>query len=427
MKSRLVLLGVPLVLSSLLAQPSGKQGTLVFIHVTVIDATGSPAKGDSTVVIVGDRIAQIGTGGDVLPPENAEVIDGTGKFLIPGLWDMHTHTLYYKEDQPLFIANGVTGIRVMWGFPMHHEWRKEIEAGTLLGPRMLIASSIIDGPKPRQEGSISVANASEARLAVIKSKGEGADFIKVYEYLPRDAYFAIADEAKKQGIPFVGHVPLAVTAEEASNAGQRVFEHLLSILPACSIRSEEWSKAARADLAEEIESGKSTITWGSHIAAVRQSMLDGYDAGKAAALFELLRKNGTWQCPTLTVLHMIAFADDPSLGKDPRLKYLPLWLRSEWDTATLPQRMAAHGYALVYQKKEFKKDLEVVGSMQRAGVGILAGTDSPNPYCFVGFSLHDELGLLVEAGLSPMEALQAATRNPAEFFGWLDGRGTIEP
>ena len=181
-----------LALFVLTVSPAAKQNSnanqrpLVFTHVTVIDATGAPAHPDMTVVITGDRISKIGNSGKIRVPKNAQVVNATGKFLIPGLWDMHVHW-YEKDYLPLFIANGVTGIRIMWGFPMHHQWRKAIEAGQLLGPHMLIASPIVDGPKPFWPGSIAVANASEARQAVIRAKRGGADFIKVYSLLPRDA------------------------------------------------------------------------------------------------------------------------------------------------------------------------------------------------------------------------------------------------
>src|SRR5262249_19092575 len=158
-----------------------------------------------------------------------QVIDARGKFLIPGLWDMHVHW-EMKDYLPLFIANGVLGVRVMWGMPIHHEWRKEISAGTLLGPRLNIASPIIDGPHPIWKGSVSVGNDAEARQAVIQAKQNGADFIKVYSLLPREAYFAIADETKKLGLPFAGHVPEAVNAGEASDAGQKSIEHLTGVL-----------------------------------------------------------------------------------------------------------------------------------------------------------------------------------------------------
>ena len=203
----------------------------------------------------------------------------------------------------------------MSGQPLHHQWRKEIEAGTLLGPRMVVASQIVDGPTPLWPGSISVANESQARQAVDQAKQAGADFIKVYTFLPRDAYFAIADEAKKQRIPYERRVPLSVTAEEASRAGQKSFEHLTGILPACSTRSEELTEAARADLAEDVAS--TPTFWGLHLHGLRQAMIDTYSPKKAATLFALLKNNGTWQCPTLTLLRALAFGKDPSFADVP--------------------------------------------------------------------------------------------------------------
>ena len=165
----------------------------------MIDATGAPAQLDVTVVITGDRITALGKSAEVPPPANARIVDATGKFLIPGLWDMHVH--WYAQDYlPLFNANRVTGVRIMWGMPEHHEWRKEIGQGSLLCPRLLIASAIVDGPKPNWPGSDMAGNEAEGRQAVKKAMLDGADFVKVYSFLPREAYFAIADEAKKQGL-----------------------------------------------------------------------------------------------------------------------------------------------------------------------------------------------------------------------------------
>src|SRR5260370_3196185 len=160
---------------------------LVLTHVTVIDATVAAAKPEMTVVITSDRITELGPTNKVRIPRDAQVVDATGKFLIPGLWDMHVH-LFGKEYLKLFAANGITGVRVMWGFPSFMGWRKEIEDGTMLGPRMVIASPIVDGPKPIWPGSMSVSNELEGRRAVIKVKQGGADFVKVYNLIPRAAY-----------------------------------------------------------------------------------------------------------------------------------------------------------------------------------------------------------------------------------------------
>jgi imidazolonepropionase-like amidohydrolase len=409
--------------SPLIAQENStaKKRPLVFTHVTVIDVTGGPVQPDRTVVISGGHIIAIGDSAKTVVPKDSQVVVASGKFLIPGLWDMHVHW-YIKEYLPLFVANGVTGIRQMWGNADHYAWRTQIENGSLLGPHMVIASPIIDGPKPYWPSSIAVASEAEGRRAVVQVKQDGADFVKVYSFLPREAYFAIADEAKKQGIPFEGHVPGAVSAEEASRAGQKTFEHLIGVLPACSTLSGELLQAAQADLVEEMASKKPEF-WGPHVKQLRQAMLDSYSPEKASALFALLKSNGTWQCPTLTLWHMFAFGDNPAFLNDPRLKYIPRQVKASWDPAMGGERSSED---FAYTKKEFQKDLEVVAAMQKSGVDILAGTDTLNPYCFPGFSLHDELGLLVQAGLTPMEALQTATLNPARFLGKEKEMGTIE-
>ena len=399
---------------------------LVFTHVTVIDATGTPPQPDMTVVVTADRISRLAKAGQAAIPANAEVIDASGKFLIPGLWDMHIHW-YDKNYLPLFVANGVTGVRVMWGAPTHHQWRKDIESGKLLGPRMYIASPIVDGPKPFWQGSMAVSDAAQGRDAVVKVKRDGADFVKVYSFLPRDAYFAIAEEAKKQGIPFEGHVPLAVSAEEASEAGQKSIEHMTGILPACSTKEADLLKETQGDLAGILSSDKPITAIRSARSAERQRIaLETFSQQKAEALFAQLKKNHTWQCPTLTVLRSFVSIYDPSFTNDPRLKFMPREIRASWDPTKDVRLKNTSPQEKETQKKVYEKNVELVGEMQRAGVDIIAGTDVLNPYCFPGFSLHDELGLLVQAGLTPMQALQAATSNAARFMNRENDLGTIE-
>lgn len=413
--------------------PSAKQRPLVLTHVTVIDTTGAPAQPDVTVVIRGDRIVGMGKSGKIRVRAGSQVVNAAGKFLIPGLWDMHFHW-YHKEYLPLTIANGVTGVRVMLGYAEHHEWRKEIEAGQLLGPRMVIASRAVDGPKPLFPGppSAAVANAAEARQAVINAQEHGADFVKVLSYLPRDTFFAIADEAKKRGIPFEGHVPVSVSVEEASNAGERSIEHLTGLahltgmLDACSSREADllksWQEALAKVLASDQPNAFDALWKGPGFRARMQLALETYDQQKAQSLFALLRANHTWLCPTLTVERNSIFFDDPSIASDPRLKYMPVGVRINWQKANTrsPEDTAV-------LKRVYQKDLELVGAMRRAGVEFLAGTDTPNTYVLPGFGLHDELALLVQAGLTPMEALQAATLNPARFLGRERDFGTVAP
>jgi hypothetical protein len=203
----------------------------------------------------------------------------------------------------------------------------------------------------------------------------------------------------------------------------------MGVLPACSLRSKDLDKAARDDLAEDISSGKPVFE-GSHFHKIRDLELEAYSSEKAAALFETFRKNGTWQCPTLTTNHNFAFVDDPSLKKDARLRYMPARIRSyrerNFEPGADPGNLPGNPDDFTFYHKEFKKQLEVVGAMQRSGVGIIAGTDVIYFFCFPGFSLHDELALLVQAGLTPREALQTATLNPARFLGIEKDFGAIE-
>jgi len=404
MKLRIALLLILPFLLLARGKPNRTQAPIVFTHATIIDVTGAAPRRDATVVITGDRISAIGD--NISLPPDAHVVDATGKFLIPGLWDMHVHW-YVRDTFSLFIANGVTGVRQMFGNSDLLRWREQIAKGSLLGPRMVVASPIIDGPEPIWPNSIAVRNEDEGRKAVRRVKQWGADFVKVYALLPRDAYFGIADEAKQQGITFVGHVPNSVSPAEASDAGQKSIEHLTGMLITCSDKETELrDKLVKADSPEA--RGR-----------VQTTALETYDEKKAADLIAHFVKNQTWQCPTLTVLRSNAYLLDESFRRDGRLRYIPRLLQQRWNF-----RVANHDSAIT--KKVLQKQFELVGAMQRAGVPILAGTDTGNPFCFPGFSLHDELALLVIAGLTPVEALRAATLNPAKFFGLDQSLGTIE-
>ena len=405
--------------------------SLVIKHVKVIDATGRGPEPNMTVIVDGDRIVAVSPSRRTHIPRKAVVVDGTGKFLIPGLWDMHVHGA--SDDRApwshlLFLANGVVGVRDMSGPPDAHAWRATNSSSEDPSPTIYLGSPIIDGPNPAWPDSIVVTNESQGRDVVEQQRERGADFIKVYSRLSRDAYFAIADEAKKCGIPFEGHVPESVTAAEASDAGQKSIEHLTRVADACSKeeksidsemqRQESLFRTSGATMAQKIDSGKSIIR-------LNLRVVESFDEDTAKALFALFVKNRTWQCPTLTLLR--AQIDDPLIANDPRLKYLSREVRAKWDAGYYKNVPPEPRAALVkLSKLQFDESERLVGLMYRAGVPILAGTDAMNPQCFPGFGIHDELALLVDAGLSPIAALQAATRNAAEFMGQLDRRGTIE-
>jgi len=389
---------------------------LAIINVTIIDATGTPAQTEMTVLVTDKRIVKISKSKKIKVADDVQIIEGSGKFLIPGLWDMHVH--WYKKDYlSLFIANGVTGFRVMWGKPEHLQWRKEQAEGKLLCPRLEIGSPIIDGPNPMWPDSITISNTEEAREEVRRLKHEGYDFIKALNLLPKEAFFAIAEECEQFGIPFAGHLPFAATAAEAVKAGIKSNEHMWGILLSCSTKEEEF----RDKLIQAINANRPWKMMMPMWFIQRGQYLETFDQKKADELFLLLAEHNCWQCPTLTVNRSMAYFFKEDFRDDPRLKYMPTDITDTWNP---PSKFPP--FIPVVFEKTYQKYLELIVPMHKAGVRFLAGTDVLNPFCFPGFSLHDELDLLVQSGLTPMEALQTATRNAAEYLGRLDSLGTIE-
>jgi len=397
------------------AQSPSPPSVLVIHNVTIIDVAGGAMQTHRTVIVRNGKIEEAGDSSDGLSRKLPGIhVNGTGKFLIPGLWDMHVHMVFGdwfprgKElTLPLFIANGITGVRDMGGeLDVLQQWRKEIAAGTLIGPRIVMSGPMLDGPQPRFPSSIAIKSPEDGSRAVDDLKRRGADFIKLQSLIPRDAVFAIADEAKKQGIPFVGHVPDAVRASEASNAGQKSFEHLIGIFEGASPLEDEFLKGPKGP-------GKFLAT---------------YDPARAAKLFALLAKNQTWQCPTLVWERGGNLIDLADFAHDARAKYVPAyWKDVTWKRFTGQIIHEFNTDDLATRRRFVEKELEVVNAMHRAGIPFLAGTDTPpGVYIFPGFSLHEELQRFVAAGFTPMEALQTATINPAKFLGMEDRLGTVE-
>jgi imidazolonepropionase-like amidohydrolase len=406
--------------------------SLVISHVTVIDATGRAPQRNMTVTVDGPRITGVGPAETTPIPKSAQIVDGGGKFLIPGLWDMHVHGAADRRapwSHLLFVANGVVGVRDMAGPPDARAWRSAQTANDDPSPAVYLGSPIVDGPNPVWPDSIVTANEAQGREAVDQQQQRGADFIKVYSRLPRNVYFAIADEANRRGIPFAGHVPESVTTAEASDAGQRSIEHLTGIADGCSkeekpilaerLQLEAAFRAPNATMSQKVDAGRG-------IMALDMQVVTTYDEVTAQSLFDRFVRNKTWQCPTLTLLR--AQIDKPLPTDDERLTYLTPSLRERWQAGYYKQLPPQPRAAMIkLTAMQFDESMRIVGQMYRAGVRILAGTDAMNPGCFPGFGIHDELALLVDAGLSPLAAIQAATRNAAEFIGQLDRRGTIEP
>ena len=378
---------------------------------------------DMTVLISGNKITGIAKSGKIKIPPHAMIVDASGKFLIPGLWDMHVHVFHYRHpvppdtyDFPLFIANGVTGVREMWtkGEKMNQIklWRRQFydQPGTV--PRFVAVGTLVDGLPNTWPNCDTVSTAEQARLMVDKIKASGVDFVKVYDNLNRESYFAIADEAKKQHIPFAGHIPFSILLKEASDAGQRTVEHLTGgSTEDCKIIAN----LAKNDIPEAKASRSPDLPY-------MEQVVEVCNEEKALDLFRRFAKNDTWEVPTLVIKKHVA-TDTATLHRDERLKYIPggksADYGSSWWFSLAPGKMDT----LVKQEH---RCFELVRWMHKAGIKLMAGTDVSNPYSFPGFSLHDELALFVEAGLTPYEALKTATVHPAEFMGMTDSLGTIQ-
>ncbi len=394
--------------------PPSPPASLAITGVTIIDTAGGRALPGMTVVVAGDRIVGVGESARLAPPPSARVVDGKGKFLIPGLWDMHIHAFFgdwvpggREVTLPLFIANGVTGVRDM-GSDLEPilAARRDVASGQLLGPRIVVSGPMLDGPKTQFPSALPITTPESGRDAVAMLRRRGVDFIKIQSYVPRDAYFALAESCRKQGVVFAGHVPDAIRASEASAAGQRSFEHLIGVF--------EGSSSAE-DLFLEGKKGPARF-------------LETFVPSKEASLAALLAKNRTWQCPTLFWERGQWLVDVVDVTKDPDVRYAPeSWRTKTWpefskgilkDLATDP---------LPVREKFVQHELEIVARLSRAGVPFLAGTDTPAGVGVVpGFSLHRELEQFVAAGFTPLQALQTATLEPARYFERTADFGTVE-
>lgn len=366
---------------------------LVLRDVTIVDVVTGRLVPHSTVTVRGSRIVSVGPANRVAVPRGARVIDGRGRFVIPGLWDMHTHVLWDAAAMPSFLSlnvtQGVTGIRDMGGnLAVLAALHDSLAHADPLWPRVVAAGAVLDGPEPAQPDiAIAVADSASAKAAVDSLARAGADFVKVYTLLPRDAYFSAIAEARRLGLPVAGHLPLAITPEEAAHAGQRSIEHL---------RDE-------TDL----------------LCAPR-------DVDACARLAKVFVAEHTWQVPTLVVLRFKAQFEDSSFARDPRLTYMPASLRAEWLREREGKLRRGASYA-ASKREHYADERSLTGSFAKAGVPLLAGTDACTAFSYPGFSLHDELALLVDNGLSPLAALRAATLEPATYFAARDSMGSIAP
>lgn len=399
---------------------SSRRPALALRHVTVIDPALPGPLHDATVLVERGRISAVGPGAAVHVPRGAHVLDLAGKYVIPGLCDMHAHSFGTERTSPaLNVAHGVTSVREMAYAAPVAGWRDAVDAGRLVGPRWTIASTIVDGDpsllvdESDPDGAIVVGDEAEARAAVRRVRREGADFVKVYSRLSAPAYLALADEARRRRIPYAGHVPDTVSIVEASDAGQRSIEHLHAVgLSTSSRDAEVRAAAAGITIAPGDYQG-----WFRQVHPVEWLAATSHSPARAAEAFARLRANDTYVCPTL-VMHQLLDKPEEAITDDDRLRYVPAETREVWEYILREVYLPGRPPAEVAQQRElYEGRLRLVGALHEAGVPLLAGSEAGLAYAYPGASVHDELALLVAAGLTPLEALATATREPARFLG----------
>jgi imidazolonepropionase-like amidohydrolase len=359
---------------------------MAFVDVTVLPMDTERSLAHQTVVVQDGLIQAMGQVDTVPLPTGTVRVDGAGRYLLPGLADMHVHVMDASHGL-LYLANGITTIRNMSGQPFHLQAIGAVERGEWLAPTLHTTGPIMDGSPPQWPTSVVIQSANEAERAVEVQRAAGFTSAKVYDGLRADAYRGIVSAARRLQMPIVGHVPVAVGLKAALAAKQDSIEHVRGYLTAAGGTA-------------------------------------GFDDARLASAIDQTLAAGTWNCPTLTVLRQTAPLEAKSdrLAR-PELRYLSRSLIGQWLAETAE---VAAGVALAGAGATQRRYADIVRGLHTAGASLLLGTDSSNPWVVPGFSIHEELAHLVAAGLSPFDALRAGTRDAARFLGQASEFGTIE-
>jgi imidazolonepropionase-like amidohydrolase len=407
---------------------------LAIVDVNVVDVVKGETRGHQTVLISNGRIAAIGASDAVSIPAQAIRIPGKGRYLMPGLWDMHIHlrSNQVNLDVPLvdenaalldlFLPNGVVGVREMGGDMADSvfRWREEIRSGKRTGPRILTAGRKIDQEPPSWNGSLGVKTPEAAREAVRQMKQAGADFIKVYfADIPAEVLRAVVEEAHGNGLKVIGHLARNIPIQAAIDIGQDGIEHSQYLIVAKREDSEQLSReaAARKGTPQAMVPGERSARW-----------LYLEDANEEEKVYQAMAQKQIWVTPTLTVSIRLA----KELGvrdfeSDDRKRFVLPAIWESWDPK-LGRRRPVAADVRELNAELLKRSEKAVVAAHNAGVPMLAGTDCgvDNNYMFPGWSLHEELENLVKAGLTPADALRMATINPARWRGVEATEGTVE-
>lgn len=411
-------------------------GLLAITGATVIDGTG--AAPSVRTVIVRDGVVEAVLPGAGPVPDGARIVEGRGRFLIPGLWDMHAHLAIRPEPQPaerimlpLLLAHGIVGVRDMGGPPDRlHQLRLLSAAAGTPSPRILTPGPFLDGPGEDSAMFRRILSSADAAAAARDLGAAGFDFFKAQAGLSADMHAALMREARARGAVVAGHAPLAMTIDAVVASGQRSIEHVSpalvgdgALLFACSPREAE----LRAELLA-IERDRESAAPGQIAArerALRRQLVQTFDAARTRALGARLKQAGVWIVPTLiwsSSLRPLSATDD---GKGLPMEYVPAATRARWmqNRARYLERAGADDFAAAQDVA--RVSAAAVLAMHEGGAAVLAGTDAFDAFVLPGVSLHQELALLVRAGLTPLAALQSATLRAAEYRGVAATEGTI--
>jgi imidazolonepropionase-like amidohydrolase len=398
---------------------------LVIRHATVIDVAAGRAIPNQAVAVSGDTIRAVGSDKAIARRyPRARQVDARGKFVMPGLWDMHMHfgggAELIEENRsllPLYVANGVTAVRDAAADISLSvlEWRSAVAKGKLLGPTIFTSGPKLEGYKPLWKGTIEVGTPAEVDAALDRLQAMKVDFVKITDNtLKPDIFLYAVTAAKKRGLKTSAHTPFALTIQQAADAGLSSIEHIDYLIKAGSPREAEIGAAYAA--------GK--ISYGD----ASDAFTDSFDARYAAGVYRRLAKTGISVTPTLNMGRILAYLDKEDHSSDPGLAYMGPGLRKTYDWRI--ERAAKSTPAQVAERhKKYELSVRVLPMLVKAGIPILAGTDAGylNSFNYPGWGLHDELELYEAAGLTPRQVLESAVLTGPRFLGHADRYGSVSP
>lgn len=419
--------------------PVAEEDTIRIVDVTVIDPAERTIMPGRTVTIDGGQIVGVDAAGAADPQFEGRTIDGSGRYLIPGLMDMHVHTnvsFVAENSLALLLAHGVTGVRDMAGdcwlpqippFLCREDllrYDAEIDAGERPGPDLLrLSSAFVQSDRtghlpPDADPLYTPESAEQGRALVDYLHDRDVDLVKIYHAIVPAAYEGVMERAGELGLEVSGHIPLVVTAADASAAGQRTIEHAQDIVTDCSGFGDAYRSRIRA-----IIGGDQTVEWPDDAERLSRTIAT-FDRERCRELMAVLAANGTYFVPTHGTREMDVRAGDPAYRDHPGLGYIPAGQREHW-TADLDRTAAEDGDVRAHYAAFYRLGLETTALAHAAGVPVMLGTDANDTMIIPGIGVHEELGRLVEAGLGPMDALRAATHTPAAYLGRAGQLGTV--